>query len=154
MEKKLLYGVAIVAVAAVGMILVMKFLPSTTSVASEAVILSELQRLNMVTTGQPTQTEMQLPSDLSGPNWGLKAIVCQEGGYDIPAYAGKAVLLTSYPINQVYDGKEPLQVWVITSGNKIVCVYRSVREGSTLVSGIFSVKENPLITLMTPFNTV
>jgi hypothetical protein len=144
MEKKLLYGIVITAVAAAVIVLVLES-PPANSVANEAIIVAELHRLNIATVGAPEQVKIQLPSDLSGSNWELKASACQEGGYDLSAYAGKDVLLTSYPTNQWYNNTQPLQVWVITGGNNILCVYSSLMEGRTFTPGIFSVKENPLI---------
>ena len=53
------------------------------------VILSELKRLKIKVTGSAKQIEAQLPIKLSGADWGLKKIVCEQGGYDLSAYAGK-----------------------------------------------------------------
>jgi len=142
--KLMIIGILIAAAAAIAIILFLGFPPSN-AVTNEAIIVAELRRLNMATGGAPEQMNVQLPSELSDANWGLKASVCQEGGYDLYAYAGKDVLLTSYPINQKYNNTEFLQAWVVTSGDKVVCVYRTVMDGSALTPGVFSVKDNPLI---------
>src|SRR3989344_4429964 len=76
------------------------------------IVLSALQRLNIEVTGQPKQVELELPSNLSDANWGMKKTVCEEGGYNLSAYAGKTLLFTSYPINEVWNNTEPLNVWV------------------------------------------
>lgn len=108
-------------------------------------ILSELDNLNIVTMGQPTQQEIMLPSDLSGANWGLKKTVCEQGGYDLSSFAGKSVLLTSYSIEEKYKN-EPLEVWIITSGETIVCVYKAVGENSQLTPGVFPVSKKKACT--------
>jgi hypothetical protein len=107
------------------------------------VILSELKRLNIEVTGSAKQIEIQLPTELTGPNWGFKKIICEEAGYDLSAYAGRKVLFTYFPINEKWNLKEPLNVWVISNGEKIICVYKTVREDSNLAPGIFPV-ENPI----------
>ncbi len=115
---------------------------SSSGANDRSVILSELQRLNIEVTGASKQIELELPSVLSDANWGLKKIICEEGGYNLSAYAGKTILFTSYPINEVWNNTEPLNVWVATSEDKIVCVYKAVRENSMVAPGIFSIKEN------------
>lgn len=106
-------------------------------------IFLELQRLNIIVTGVASRQEMTLPVFLSGPNWGLKKTVCEEGGYDLSSYSGKSVLLTSYPISETYNG-EKLNVWIISSNDKIACVYKAVREGSSLSPGIFPASNTQL----------
>jgi hypothetical protein len=89
-----------------------------------------------------------VPSDLAppywqnGPFWGLLAIVCSEGGYSLDEYAGKELSFVSYQIKEYYEN-EPLLAWALhDKENEIcVCVYKTVRSGSTLVPGIFSVKD-------------
>ena len=116
-----------------------------TPIENNNIVLSELQKLNIEVTGQPKQVELELPAALSDANWGLKKIVCGEGGYNLSAYVGQTVLLTQYLTNEIYNNTEPLNVWVVSSGGKIVCVYKTVTENSNMAPGVFSVKENPLI---------
>jgi hypothetical protein len=106
------------------------------------VILSELKRLNIEVTGPVKQIETQLPTELSGPDWGLKKNICEQSGYNLSAYAGKNVSLACFPISERYDFKEPLNVWVVSSEDKIICVYKTVREDSDMAPGVFPV-ENP-----------
>jgi len=108
------------------------------------VILSELKRLNIKVTSPAKQIEVQLPTELSDANWGLKKIICEQGGYDLYAYAGKKVSLTCFPISERYHFIEPLKVWVVSSGDKIICVYKTVNENSNMVPGVFPV-ENPKV---------
>jgi hypothetical protein len=106
------------------------------------VILSELKRLNIKIMGPAKQIETQLPSELSDANWGLKKIICEQGGYNLSAYAGKKVSLTCFPISERYHFIEPLNVWVVSSGDKIVCVYKTVRENSNIIPGVFPVQDS------------
>jgi len=106
------------------------------------VILSELKRLNIKITGPAKKIETELPTALSDANWGLKKTICEEGGYNLSDYAGEKVSLTCFPISERYNIIEPLNVWVVSSGDKIVCVYKKVREHSNMIPGVFPVK-NP-----------
>lgn len=103
-------------------------------------ISEELKKLNIQVIGQPKQIEFQLPSALTSSNWGLKKTICEEGGYNLSLYVGESVLLTSYAINERFEN-ESLDAWIISKGDKIACVYKSVREDSILAPGIFSVKD-------------
>jgi hypothetical protein len=101
-------------------------------------ILQELKKLNIEVTGPAKQIEETLPAELSGPNYGLKKIICERSGWNLSAFAGKKVLFTCFPIKEKYEN-ELLNVWVISYGEKIVCIYKTVREGSALTPGIFPV---------------
>lgn len=85
-------------------------------------------------------TKFTLPVTLTDANWGLKQIICQEGGYDLTPYAGKTVNAYSYPIREKYNGIEPLTLWVLNDGQKVICAYKAVRTGSQLTPGIFPMK--------------
>jgi hypothetical protein len=103
-------------------------------------ISSEFKRLKIAVAGpRAQQIETELPPGLSGPNWGLKKIICEQGGYDLSPYAGKKVLLSSYPISEKDPSKGALNAWVVSSGDKILCVYEA---GLNSVPGLFAV-ENP-----------
>ncbi len=104
------------------------------------VILSELEKLNIQIAGGPQRMEMVLPASFSGPDWGLKKSACEDGGYDLSPYVGKSVLFTSYPIDEKYNN-ESLDVWIISSGDKIACVYKAVGKDSNVAPGIFPVKD-------------
>jgi hypothetical protein len=101
-------------------------------------VLQELKKLNIEVAGPAEQTEEQLPAEFSGPYWGLLKNICRDSGWDLAAYAGKKVLSTCFPIKEKY-GDDPLNVWVISSGEKIVCVYKTVRD---LAPGIFPVENS------------
>jgi hypothetical protein len=106
-------------------------------------LLAELKRLKIEVAGPATkQIDVQLPPKLSDANWGLKKIICEQGGYDLSAYAGKKVTLSCFSMREKYNSKESLNVWVVSSGDNIACVYKAVGEGSSMAPGVFSV-ENP-----------
>jgi hypothetical protein len=50
------------------------------------------------------------------------------------------VVLERYAISERY-GREPLYLWLVESGDRIVGAYLSVREGSTLAPGVFSLDD-------------
>lgn len=68
---------------------------------------------------------------------------CTKGGYDLSAHLDKTLTFTGYRSDVTYEN-EPLNVWVVSSDSKIVCIYLSVRESSNMAPGIFSVN-NPLL---------
>jgi hypothetical protein len=127
--------------------------PAPVQIQDENIILAELDRLNIKTVGFLNQEQVEIPVKLDNADWGMKKEICSEGGYDLSSYAGKNVILTSYSTNQVYNKTNHLNVWTLTSENKIICVYRAVKSDyltrpgpSLLVPGIFSTKPDPNIT--------
>jgi hypothetical protein len=106
----------------------------------ETLIQEELDKVGIQTSGFNKQLSLNLPETLSDANWGLKKIVCEEGGFDLAKYANQAVNIYSYRSNRYYEN-EQLNVWVVTNENEIVCVYLTVGETSGLVPGVFSVKD-------------
>lgn len=119
----------------------------THSTETDTPVLAELSRLDIHVTGGPVkQLQIELPADLSDADWGPKNTICAEGGYDLSRYANKTLLFTVYPTNQVWSRTDPLNVWVVTDGDTLVCVYRAVTEKSTAAPGIFSIKPTSSIT--------
>jgi hypothetical protein len=104
----------------------------------DEVVRQEIERLGFETTGEATVQTVDLPSQLDDANWGLKAMVCQEGGYDLYFYAGETVTLTSVDITETCQG-EALRLWVVSKDEDIICVYKTVREGSGAAPGVWSV---------------
>jgi len=105
-------------------------------------ILSELKKLKIEVAGSPVkQFETQLPAALTDANWGLKKMICGQGGYNLSAYAGKKVTLSCFPISEKYQSKEPLNVWVVSSGDKIACVYKAAGDNSSMAPGVFAVEK-------------
>jgi len=89
--------------------------------------------------GDPVTEETTLPDQLTDANWGLKAIVCEQGGYDLNAYTGQRISLTKYRIIEICDG-EPLYLWILTNEDECICAYKTVREDSSAAPGVFAVE--------------
>lgn len=107
-------------------------------------IIDELDKLKIQTTKFNKQFSMNLPEKLSDANWGLKKIICEEGGYDLAKHANQTVNLQSYRTNKYYQN-EQLNVWIITNEDEVICVYLTVDEASTLAPGVFSVNDPNVI---------
>ncbi|OGX32254.1 MAG: hypothetical protein A2787_04770 [Omnitrophica WOR_2 bacterium RIFCSPHIGHO2_01_FULL_48_9] len=100
-----------------------------------------LKNLGIDVSGQRKQIEVALPNDLAQTSqWGVHDFACKNGGYDLSAYSGQAVFLTSFPIKQLY-GTEPLNVHILSKDNAIICIYVAVQEGSTLTPGVFAIND-------------
>jgi hypothetical protein len=80
--------------------------------------------LGLIATTSAETLNATLPSPLSGPDWGLKAIICRDGGYDISALAGQTVCLVKQPIVHPCE-QSPCLAWVVMSGGDVKCVYES-----------------------------
>lgn len=106
-----------------------------------SVILRKLQNMNIEVAGLGEQREEELPGNLSGPYWGLLENICKESGWDLSIYAGKKILESTFPIKEEYGG-QLLNVWVLSYGDRVVCIYKSVREGFDLAPGIFPVNNH------------
>jgi len=90
----------------------------------EGPVLPELKKLNLEA-GQPvTQSKERLPeaASLTGPYWGLMKNVCEKGGYDLAAFAGKDVVFSRFPLKKK-ENLEPLDVCVYSTQDKIACVF-------------------------------
>ncbi|MDO8726287.1 MAG: hypothetical protein Q7J35_09505 [Candidatus Methanoperedens sp.] len=110
----------------------------------ETLIQKELDKIGIRTSGFNKQLSLNLPETLSDANWGLKKIVCEEGGYDLAKYANQAVNINSYRSNRYYEN-EQLNVWVVTTENEIICVYLTVGEASGLAPGVFSINDSNVV---------
>ena len=107
------------------------------------VVLDEIARHKLQIEGDPTIVKITLPERLTDANWGLKALVCENGGYNLYAYAGETIYITSCNITETCKG-EPLQVCVLTEADICICAYKTVRENSEMVPGIFPIDETCL----------
>ncbi|MCZ7362395.1 MAG: DUF4830 domain-containing protein [Candidatus Methanoperedens sp.] len=110
----------------------------------ETLVQEELDKVGIRTSGFNKQLSVNLPETFSDANWGLKKIICEEGGYDLAKYANQAVNIYSYRSNRYYE-KEQLNVWVITDENEVICMYLTVGESSGQVPGVFSVNDPNVI---------
>jgi hypothetical protein len=88
--------------------------------------------------GTPQTLNVTLPATLpTDANWGLKATVCQEGGYDITALAGKPICLVEQDITQWCQGN-PASVSVLMNNGAVACIYETVRKGFGAPPGVYS----------------
>ena len=94
------------------------------------------------------QTNLTLPLEFAGANWGLKQITCKDGGYDLAPYAGKEIIITSFSTNSVYayksicgnatcDREEPLRIFQYISNRTVICAFFTMEKGSSMTPGIF-----------------
>lgn len=111
--------------------------PRTVSSSRDPQIARELARHGIHPVGAERELEETLPADLmSGAAWGTKIGPCRAGGYDLTRAAGHTVQMLRYEIDdEIRD--EPLYAWVVMDAGTLVCVFRSVREGSEMAPGVF-----------------
>ena len=61
-----------------------------------------------------------------GADWGMKSIICKQGGFDILAYTGKEVTIEkSRALGKFYQGI-PLDLYAIYLDGKVICKYYAV----------------------------
>ncbi len=114
------------------------------------VVVAELARLNIETSGVGKFVSEALPRDLNGDvDYGIIEPLCVEGGYDLESFAGQLVSIETYTTDELYVSGEDevsLDAVVMYQGNAIVCVYKIAQEDSGLVPGVFSILESNIIT--------
>ena len=103
-------------------------------------VVDKLETLAVETTGGITAKEIILPEKLDDANWGHKATVCKEGGYNLFPFSGQTVNLTSVEIEGNCSG-EKIKVWVVSTSEVVACVYLTARENSHIVPGIWSIND-------------
>lgn len=83
----------------------------------------------------------------TGLPWTLYQTACIKGGYyGILLYTGRTVTLTEYPTSSVYvtesrsgpSDPEPVTAWVLSSGDRVICVYYAVKD---LIPGILPIDD-------------
>ena len=57
-----------------------------------------IQAYKFTVTGEASTTTTTLPQQFTDPDWDSKRYLCREAGYDLAAYAGQVVSLTSYSL--------------------------------------------------------
>ncbi len=75
---------------------------------------------------------------------GLEIEACAAGDYDISDYIGKTVRYTAYDASNAYAdaaSRIPLQVWVISEQDKMLCLFLTQRSGGAYISS-----SNPSLT--------
>ncbi len=99
---------------------------------------SVLSSLGLTTLGEPMIVNAGLPANLTADaNWGLKATVCKEAGYDLGRLAGRTVCLIGQDIAQRCQGI-PAKAWVVLDGDAMACVYKTVQDGFPVAPGVYS----------------
>jgi hypothetical protein len=96
--------------------------------------------LGLTPVGAPQTLDQTLPAALTDANWGLKAIVCQEGGYDLSSVAGSTVCLVGQDMTQLCQGY-PARVWVVMKDGVVVCVYKTVRSNVPIAPGVYAAND-------------
>ena len=100
-----------------------------------------MSAFGIVTAGEPRTLSATLPAVLAtDANWGLKATVCQQAGYDITALAGKTVCLLGQDITQACQGI-PATAWVVMDNGAVACVYKTVRQGFATTPGVYAAND-------------
>ncbi len=102
---------------------------------------TEFEFLNIVVYSFVRYVEDTIPDNFAKLPWLYDSIVCEDGGYNITRYKNEAVKFLGYNSNKHWRN-EPLNVWAITNEDTCICVYFSVREGSSMAPGIFSVNDS------------
>lgn len=107
---------------------------------ASAIIYKVLVKRSIDITLPDNIVEVNDNKEFPGADWGLKSIVCKQGGFDILSYAGKNVTLTSSLALGKFYGITPLNINTISSNGKTICEYYSVSAGN-LAPGIFSIND-------------
>ena len=119
-------------------------LGSDTAVAlgcDPAVAAQTLSALGLISVGDPQMLTTTLPAALAtDANWGLKASVCQQAGYDITALAGKTVCLLGQDITQMCQG-DPSTAWVVMNDGAAACLYKTARQGFGSAPGVYAAND-------------
>ena len=110
------------------------------NVVVDEVVIDELERLSVLTTGDAEVQEISLPGELSDANWAIKAMVCEDGGYDLLPFAGQTLKFTAIDIEGSCED-ERIKIWVVTEPSYIVCAYLTVQENSDLAPGVWSIAD-------------
>jgi hypothetical protein len=81
--------------------------------------------LGLTTVGAAWTLNSTLPVALAtDANWGLKATLCQQAGYDITALAGQTICLVGQSLSQTCAAS-PDTIWVVMSSGTVKCAYES-----------------------------
>jgi len=84
--------------------------------------------------------EINGDKEFPGPDWGLKSIICKQGGFDILAHAGKEITIEkSLAIGKFYQAT-PLDLFTVYADGKVICKYY-VDSAGLLTPGIFAIND-------------
>ncbi len=93
----------------------------TTAVSSLAA--QTLGSCGVSTTGSPSVQTIDVPSALTGANWSAKALICQQGGWDLTQCAGKSATFTTFDSSTTSSSGKPMTIWVASIENTVCCLY-------------------------------
>jgi hypothetical protein len=83
---------------------------------------------SVITTANPQITFMDVPTSLTGAQFGLLDFVCHEGGFELSLCAGNTIELTSILIDKFPTSSStstPYTAHVMALGDQLCCVYLS-----------------------------
>jgi len=99
------------------------------------------QKYNFNVVSEAIISNITLPQQMTGPDWGLKEGLCEQAGYSLVPFAGQNVSIAHYSITNKWNS-ESLYLWVVAKDQASICGYLSVREGSGLIPGVFAVNDS------------
>jgi len=83
-----------------------------------------LAQCNIPNVGSFNEQLISIPSELTGPNWSVKADNCQQGGWNLAQCAGQTATFTSFDTGMTNQWG-PITAWVAAVGDTVCCVYES-----------------------------
>ena len=88
-----------------------------------------------------SRSQITLPADFNGANWGLKQMLIRQAGYDLTPYAGSTVTLENYLLRERYRWIIPLHLLLMLKDGKVIGAYAAVDNAWGLLPGVFSLPE-------------
>jgi hypothetical protein len=107
---------------------------------STQLALHEINKYDLHVQGGPEIERITLPKELVDANWSLKAVVCEKGGFNLRAYAGREVYRIAFDIRETCQGL-PLTVYVLTIGRTCICAYKTFRGSDGPIPGVYALNE-------------
>jgi len=108
---------------------------SSSAFALEPLVADVIKEQGLQVNGQPSKTDLRLPKQIVGAQWGLTNDACKNSGYDLIPYAGQNVTSIRYNLVNKYPGRR-LTLIVIEKNHRCICSYVV---DSDLIPGIFAV---------------
>jgi len=82
-----------------------------------------LSACSIPTTGSPSVQTIDVPTALTGDNWGAKQQICEQGGWDLTPCAGQSATFTTFASSKTGSSGNPMTIWVASLGKTVCCVY-------------------------------
>jgi hypothetical protein len=80
--------------------------------------------------------DLDVPAELTGPNWAIKSEACTAGGWDLSLCAGGTATFTSFDTGTNSTALNPLTAWVVTAGGTVCCIYESEANSNPGIASI------------------